>query len=236
VVRLSFVPGDRFPLCVSRTHTPRSPKGSTMLRYFFCAVFATTVLFASGSTTKADLIFSDAGGTLSVTFTDPVIYNVTGSFAEDFYHVVIRDAYTSNQPNNWSGGSGVPGASATTSLTHDQSGLSNDGSTFDSAVLDFNVPDANDLILGFRWIADVAVVSGDTFTLDAGTYSTNLVVPLPDSVAPAFDTLIIEGAAFNQATSIQTITAVPEPSSLLVMLGIGMTTLTRRRRRSPTGT
>jgi len=191
---------------------------------------ATLIIFGSlAGGANAAVIFSNPGGTLNVTFTDAVDYTVNSSQTFDYYHLIIRDVYTSAQPNNWSGGSGVAGASSTATLTHINSGLANDGSVFDSAILNYNVPDSNDLILGFHWSSVLPVTSGDTFTLSAGTYFTNhLNVALPDSNATSFDTLLVNGGSFNQATSVQTL--IPEPSSAL-LVGLSALGLAVARRR-----
>lgn len=190
---------------------------------------ATLIIFGSlAGGVNAAVIFSNLGGTLNVTFTDAVDYTVNSSQTTNYYHLVIRDVYTSAQTNNWSGGDGVAGASSTAILTHINSGLANDGNVFDSGILNYNVPENNDLILGFRWSSYLTVTSGDTFTLSAGTYSTNLNIALPDSNAASFDTLLINGAQFTQATSVQTL--IPEPSSAL-LVGLSALGLAVARRR-----
>ena len=200
------------------------------LKYTKVATLAATlIIFGSlAGGANAAVIFSNPGGTLNVTFTDAVDYTVNSSHTHNYYHLVIRDVYTSAQPNNWAS---IFGVGSTVTLTHNNSGLANvnpNDNVVYSGILDFNVPDNNDLILGFRWSSDLTVTSGDTFTLSAGTYSTNRNIALPDSNAASFDTLLIEGAQFNQATSVQTL--IPEPSSAL-LVGLSALGLAVARRR-----
>ena len=199
------------------------------LKYTKVATLAATlIIFGSlAGGANAAVIFSNPGGKLNVTFTDAVDYTVNSSHTEDYYHLVIRDVYTSDQPSNFANTI----ASSTVTLTHINSGSANatpNDSAQYSGISGYSVPDNNDLILGFRWNSDLTVTSGDTFTLSAGTYSTNRNIALPDSNAASFDTLLIEGAQFNQATSVQTL--IPEPSSAL-LVGLSALGLAVARRR-----
>ena len=190
---------------------------------------ATLIIFGSlAGGANAAVIFSNPGGKLNVTFTDAVDYTVNSSHTEDYYHLVIRDVYTSDQPSNFANTI----ASSTVTLTHINSGSANatpNDSAQYSGISGYSVPDNNDLILGFRWNSDLTVTSGDTFTLSAGTYSTNRNIALPDSNAASFDTLLIDGFQFNQATSVQTL--IPEPSSAL-LVGLSALGLAVARRRT----
>ena len=201
------------------------------LKYTKVATLAATlIIFGSlAGGANAAVIFSNPGGTLNVTFTDAVDYTVNSSHSHNYYHLVIRDVYTSDQPSNFT--STV--ANSTVTLTHINSGSANatpNDSAQYSGISSNSVPDRNDLILGFYWSPPgLTVTSGDTFTLSAGTYSTNRNIALPDSNAASFDTLLIEGAQFNQATSVQTL--IPEPSSAL-LVGLSALGLAVARRRT----
>jgi hypothetical protein len=190
---------------------------------------ATLIIFGSlAGGANAAVIFSNPGGKLNVTFTDAVDYTVNSSHTEDFYHLVIRDVYTSDQPSNFAN----TVANSTVTLTHINSGSANatpNDSAQYSGISGYSLPDNNDLILGFRWSSDLTVTSGDTFTLSAGTYSTNRNIALPDSNAASFDTLLIDGFRFNQVTSVQTL--IPEPSSAL-LVGLSALGLAVARRRT----